>query len=240
VAIRVRGDNGVAVPAVLDYCEEASLGYAFGYNANEVLQRRSAQWLAEVELVHHFYGYRDPHMQRYEQINDYQAGSWEQPRRIVAKIEATPAGSQRRFVVTNLSEPAREVYRDFYAQRGAVPEQPIGQLKNGLSADRLSSCSFCANSFKLLVAVAAYALVALYRQACAGIDEVAKADVATLRSRYWKVPAEVRREARRVRVSLPGGWENRQLWQQTLQAIGQHAGVLQQVGEPPGPTQQAS
>jgi hypothetical protein len=238
--IRVRGDNGVAAPAVLDYCEEASLGYAFGYAANEVLQRRSEHWLREVQLVHHYYGYRDPHMQRYEQITDYQAGSWQQPRRIVAKIEVTPQGSQRRFVVTNLPEPAREVYRGFYTQRGAVPEQPIGQLKNGLSADRLSSGGFCANSFKLLVAMAAYALVALYRQACAGIEGVATADVQTLRDRLWKVPAEVKREARRARVSLPGNWEGRLEWEQTLQAVGQYAGQLQQVGEPPGAAQQAS
>jgi hypothetical protein len=237
--IRVRGDGGLSVPAVLDYCEEAGLGYAFGYYGNEVLQRRSEHWLREVQLVHHFYGYRDPHMQRYEQITDYQAGSWEQPRRIVAKIEATPAGSQRRFVVTNLPESAREVYRDFYARRGAVPEQPIGQLKNGLSADRLSSCGFCANSFKLLVAVAAYALVALYRQACAGMEGVAGADVQTLRERLWKVPAEVKREARRVRVSLPGDWQGRAEWGQTLQAVGQYAGRLQAVGQPPGAAGQA-
>lgn len=35
-------------------------------------------------------------------------------------------------------------------QRGAVPEQPIGELKNGLRADRLSACGFCANAFRLL------------------------------------------------------------------------------------------
>src|SRR5262245_20058277 len=63
VVIRVRGDTAYGVPALLDYCEEANLGYAFGYASNAVLQRRSAHWLAEVELVHHFYGQSDPHMQ---------------------------------------------------------------------------------------------------------------------------------------------------------------------------------
>jgi Transposase DDE domain group 1 len=239
VAVRVRGDGGFSVPALLDYCEEAKLGYALGYASNAVLQRRSGHWLAELELIHHFYGYRDPHMQRYEQITDYQAQSWPHPRRIVVKVEVTPQGSQRRFVVTNLTEPERQLYRDFYVQRGEVPEQPIGELKNGLKADRLSSCGFCANGLKMLVAVTAYALVALYRQACGGIEGVANADIQTLRSRLWKVPAEVRREARRVRVSLAESWEGRAVWQQTLQAVGQYAGQCQQVGEPPG-TQQAS
>lgn len=238
--VRVRGDCAYSVPALLDYCDEAKLGYAFGYAQNAVLERRSAHWLAEVELVHRHYGYREPHMQRYEQITDYQAQSWPRPRRVVVKVEVTPVGSQRRFVVTNLQEPERQLYRDFYVQRGSVPEQPIGELKNGLRADRLSSCGFCANALKLLVAVAAYALVVLYREACAGVAGVANADVQTLRSRLWKVPAEVRQEARRVRVSLPGSWPERSVWEQTLQAVGQYVGQLQQVGEPPGPPPQAS
>lgn len=240
VAIRVRGDGGLSVPAVLDYCEGATLGYAFGYAANAVLQRRSEHWLREVELAHHFYGYRDPHMQRYEHSTDYQAQSWEQPRRVVVKVEVTPQGSQRRFVVTNLTGPAREVYRDFYVRRGAVPEQPIGELKNGLSADRLSSSGFCANALKLLVVVAAYALAALYRQACAGVEEVANADIETLRSRLWKVPGEVTRRGGAVRVSLPGEWQDGALWQETLRAVQRQAAALQQVGEPPGPAPQAS
>jgi hypothetical protein len=240
VEIRVRGDNGVSTPALLDYCEAANLGYAFGYAANCVLQRQSEHWLKEVELVHQFYGKGDPHMQRYEEIQDYQAGSWEQPRRVVAKVEVTPSGSQRRFVVTNLPEPAREVYRDFYVKRGAVPEGPIGQLKNGLRADRLSSGRFCANALKLLVAVVAYALAALYREACAGIEAVASADVETLRQRYWKVPAEVYLGAKAVRVSLPSSWEGGAVWEQTLGAVGRRAAELRQVGEPPGPPSQAS
>ena len=239
VDIRIRGDGGFSVPAMLDYCEEAKLGYAIGYATNAVLERRSAPWLAEVELVHHFYGHAEPHMQRYEQITDYQAQSWPHPRRIVVKVEATPQGSQRRYVVTNLTEPERALYRDFYVKRGEVPEQPIGQLKNGLKADRLSSCGFCANALKLLVALTAYALVVLYREACAGVEEVANADIQTLRSRLWKVPAEVRQEARRVRVSLPANWSERPLWEQTLQAVGHYVGQLQQVGEPPGPPPQA-
>lgn len=237
VDIRVRGDGGLSVPAMLDYCEEAKLGYAFGYSSNAVLQRRSEPWLAEVELYYGFYSYRDPHVQRYEHIRDYQAGSWTHPRRVVVKVERTPQGSQRRYVVTNLAEPERQLYRDFYVQRGAVPEQPIGELKNGLDADRLSSSGFCANAMKMLVAVVAYALVALYREACKDIEGLATADIQTLRRRQWKVPAEVRREARRVRVSLPCNWAGREDWERSLRAVSQHATRLAQAREPPGPSQ---
>ena len=238
VDIRVRGDGGLAVPAVLDYCEEARLGYALGYASNAVLQRRSEHWLREVELVHHFYGYRDPHMQRFEHINDYQAGSWPHPRRVVVKVEVTQQDSQRRFVVTNLAEPPRRLYQGFYVQRGCVPEQPIGELKNGLRADRLSCSGFCANALKLLVAVVAYALVVLYREACAGVEGVANADIGSLRDVLWKVPAELTEEADRVRLSLPSGWPYRQTWEQTLQAVRQHAEQLAELGQPPGLTGQ--
>src|SRR5262249_62037506 len=120
------------------------------------------------------------------------------PRRIVAKIERTPVGSQRRFVVTNLSDPPEVVYREFYVQRGAVPERPIGELKNGLRAERLSACGFCANALRLLLHVVAYAIVVLFREAAAGVPEGATATVGTLRPRTWKVGAVLECGPRRL------------------------------------------
>ena len=55
--------------------------------SNAVLERATAQALADVELYYRFYGYRDPHVQRFEELRDYQADSWPQPRRVIAKIE---------------------------------------------------------------------------------------------------------------------------------------------------------
>ena len=98
-----------------------------------------------------FYGAREPHVQRFEEVAGYQADSWPHPRRVIAKVERTPQGSQRRFVVSNRAEAPAVLYREVYVQRGAVPEQPIGELKHGLRADRLSACGFRANAFRLLV-----------------------------------------------------------------------------------------
>ena len=95
-------------------------------------------------------------------------------------------------------------------QRGEVPEQPIGEMKNGLRCDRLSACGFCANAFRLLVHALAYAIVVLFREAAAGVPEVATATVGTLRQRLWKVGAVVVTGARRMwftcrDVAVPGG-----------------------------------
>jgi hypothetical protein len=137
----------------------------------------------------------------------------------VAKIEVTPQGSQRRFVVTNLPEPAAAVYRDFYVQRGKVPEQPIGEMKNGLQADRLSACGFSANAFRLLVHTLAYAIVVLFREAVAAVPEVATARVSTLRQRLWKVAAVVRSGVQRIRWHLSQTWPYGAVWGRVLAAV---------------------
>jgi hypothetical protein len=219
VRIRVRSDNGLAVPGLYDYCESHDLPYAFGYASNAVLQRATAQALADLELYQHWYQHREPCVQRFESLPNYQAESWSRPRRIVAKIEVTPQGSQRRFVVTNLEDPAEAVYRDFYVQRGRVPEQPIGEMKNGLQADRLSACGFCANAFRLLVHTLAYAIVVLFREAAAAVPEVATATVSTLRQRLWKVGAVVITGVRQIRIHLSETGPHRQLLRRVLAAV---------------------
>src|SRR6516164_6357335 len=219
VPIRLRSDNGQAVPELYAYCEQHALPYALGYASNAVLQRATAAALADLELYHACYGHREPALQRFESLSDYQADSWPRPRRIVAKIEVTPQGSQRRFVVTNLTEPAAVVYRDFYVQRGRIPEQPIGEMKNGLRAERLSACGFCANAFRLLVHTLAYALVVLFREAVRGVPEVATASVSTLRQRLWKVGAVLVRSARRLRLRVSATWPFAGLWSRVLSGV---------------------
>ena len=114
-------------------------------------------------------------------IDDYQASGWPHPRRIIAKVEAMPQGTNRRFVVTNLDGSPAEIYHGFYVKRGNVPERPIGPLKNGLGADRLSSPRFLANAWKLQCHVLAYAIYVLFQEANASVPEVAGKEVATLR-----------------------------------------------------------
>jgi hypothetical protein len=220
VVILVRGDSSLAGPDVYDFCEAEGLLYAFGYASNPVLQRRTAHALAELELYYHFYGQRvEPQVQRFEVLEDYQAESWSRPRRLLCKLECTPQGAQRRFVVSNLPGDAGGIYRGFYVQRGAVPEQPIGELKNGLDLGRLSASSFRANAYRLLLHVVAYGLVVLLREAAAAIAEVSRASVSTLRSRLWKVGASVQVQAGRIVFRVAASWPRRALWLQVQQAV---------------------
>lgn len=219
VLILVRGDSGLAVPAMYEYCEAEGLLYAFGYASNDVLRARTDPLLADLQEYYHWYGHREPQVQRFEIIEDYQAGTWARPRRIIAKIEINPHGSNRRYVVTNLSGHPQGVYRGFYVQRGAVPERPIGEMKNGLQADRLSFHHFRANALKLLEHTLAYALVVLHREATAAIPEVARAEVGSLRQKLWKVGAVVQTSVRRIWFHFSATWPYRDLWLRVQQAL---------------------
>src|SRR5262249_30399856 len=191
----------------------------FGYASNAVLSARTEAWLAALREYYHGYGAREPHVQRFEALTDYQAESWSRPRRVVVKLEITPQGTNRRYVVTNLPWPPQGVYHGFYVQRGHVPEHPIGEMKNGLRAERLSLHRFRANGMKLLAHAPAYALGVLHREATAALPEVARAEVRTLRQRLWKVGAVVRTSARRIWLHFSETWPYRDLWVRVRHAV---------------------
>lgn len=219
VRILIRGDTGFAVPAMYEFCEQEGLLYVFGYASNEVLKARIESWSKDLQEYYHWYGRREPHVQRFEAINDYQAQSWPRPRRVIAKIEINPCGVNRRFIVTNLPGNARSIYQRVYVKRGDIPESPIGELKKGLLGDRLSSHSFRANAVKLVEHMMAYALVVLYREAMAdAVPELAKAEVSTLRQSLWKVGARVVTTPRRIRFHFSQTWPFRGLWVRAHQA----------------------
>jgi hypothetical protein len=228
VLILLRGDTGLAVPEIYEFCEAEGLLYALGYSSNAVLKERTAAALSDLETYYAFYQHREPEMQRFEVLEDYQAESWSRPRRIVAKIEINRHGVNRRFVVTNLSGHGHGIYHGFYVQRGNVPEKPIGELKNGLQMDRLSFHRFRANGLKLLEHTLAYALVVLHREATAALPEVATAEVRTLRQKLWKVGAVVKTSVRRIWFHFSETWPHRHLFRRVHQAVQDFVASLRQ------------
>lgn len=232
--IIVRGDCGFAVPDMYDYCDADGLLYVFGYGSNEVLKGKTAAALADLQLYYDCYSQREPSVQRFERFEDYQADSWSRPRSIIAKIEINRYGVNRRFVVTNMTGHPQGIYQGVYVQRGNVPERPIGDLKNGLHADRLSLHGFRANALRLLEHTLAYAIVVLYRQAAASVPEVAHAEVGTLRQMLWKVGAVVKTSVRRIWFHFSATWPYRELWLRTHRAVMDWLDVLADSRRRPG------
>jgi hypothetical protein len=152
-----------------EVCERLRISYTFGLSTNAVLQRDTEGLLAEAVA-----GYererqaarqqeppRPPVPSRLFTGFWYQAGTWSQPRWVVAKAEANDRGTNRRFVVTN--RPGAVLFPeptyDQYAGRGES-ENRNKELKCGLGMDRLSDHRFLANYFRLYLHAVAMNLLA--------------------------------------------------------------------------------
>jgi len=225
VAILVRGDGGFAVPEMYEYCEREGLFYAFGYSTNATLKRRTETLLNDT--IEEFDKGGEA-VQRFQAFDDYQAGTWSRPRRILAKVEVNRQGTNRRFVVTNMSGDAQGLYHGFYVKRGNVPEKPLAELKNGLGAGRLSSHGFTANSMRLGLHVLAYAIFVLFREATADVPEVATAEVDTVRIKLFKVGAVVKTSVRRIWFHLSETWPHRELFLRVQVALSRFVAAVQE------------
>ena len=141
-------------------------------------------------------------------------------RRIVTKVEITQLGGTNvRFVVTNMSGLAAGIYQGFYCQRGNLPERPIGELKNDLHMDRLSSHRFLANGHKLMTHLLAYALYVLFREANEKTPEVNKMEVSTARTRLFKVGALVQATHRHIWFRVSSHWPGATLLTRAAKAV---------------------
>jgi hypothetical protein len=96
VVIVVRGDSGLAVPAMYEYCEGEGLLYAFGYGSNDVLEARTDPLLADLQTYYHWYRHREAEVQRFGSSRIIKRavgrgrGSWPRSRSIAtAAIAAT-------------------------------------------------------------------------------------------------------------------------------------------------------
>lgn len=88
----------------------------------------------------------------------YQAASWQQPRRVLAKVQWQRAQllPQASFVVTNLGARAQQVV-EFYNGRGTA-EQWLKEGKYALHWTRLFCRRFAANQARLALFALAYNL----------------------------------------------------------------------------------
>lgn len=88
----------------------------------------------------------------------YQAGSWDRPRRVIARCDYSDQGHEVRYIVTNIMNAvAKVVYEQIYCKR-ALCESWIKNIKE-TRCDRLSCSQFKANAFRLLLHALAYILL---------------------------------------------------------------------------------
>ena len=134
VRLPFRADAAFAKPEVYEYLESRDIGYAMRLPANEVLQRHI------LHLLKRLVGRPPKKPVVWYHDFKYQAKTWDQSRRVVAKVEWHQGELFPRvgFVVTNLSLPAVGVTH-YYNGRGHGRAVDQGrQIRPELDADRVS------------------------------------------------------------------------------------------------------
>jgi len=190
-----RGDAAFANPGVYRFLEAEGYLYAIRLPANGVLQR-SIEGLLKRPVG------RPPNrpVVQYADFR-YQAGSWDTPRRVVAKVEWHKGELFPRvgFIVTNLPWSKRRVVR-FYNGRGTA-EQWIKEGKNAVKWTRLSCHDFVDNQVRLQLFALAYNLGNFLRR-IALPSSVKHWSMTTLREKLIKIGAKVVHHARYVTFQM--------------------------------------
>src|SRR6516165_982305 len=121
-----RGDSAFALPRLLRLLEWEGFRYAIRLKTNPVLQPKIAH------LLKRPVGRPSRKPKKFYASFRYRAGSWDQARRVVAKVEwhAGELFPRVGFLVTNLKWHAKKVVR-FYNRRGTA-EQWIKEGKNAV------------------------------------------------------------------------------------------------------------
>lgn len=132
---------------------------------------------------------------------NYQAASWDKPRRVVAKVEWHQGELFPRigFIVTNMSTRAKAVVH-FYNGRGTA-EQWIKEGKYALNWTRFSCKQFDSNEVRLALFVLAYNLGNFLRRLALS-REIKHWSLRTLLMKLIKIGAKVVRNSRYVTFQM--------------------------------------
>jgi len=207
-----RGDAAFANPEVYQYLEGKSFRYAIRLPSNDVLQKGIRHLLTRPvgrpskKPIIWYHDFR------------YQAAGWDQPRRVVAKVEWHQGELLPRvgFIVTNLSaKPVGVVH--FYNKRGTA-EQWIKEGKYALNWTKLSCHRFVANQVRLQLFILAYNLGNFLRRL--GLPKAVKDwSLSSLQRKLIKIGGRIVCHARRIIFQLAEVAVSRDLFDAILERI---------------------
>jgi len=217
VDILVRGDSHFSVPEVHDFCRDHGVRFLLGQSPNSTLKALVAPTLSQAQALFDADVQASADADKREEPQPvspirlftefpYQAGTWAQPLRIVAKVEVSCLGSNVRFVTTNMesSQPSF-LYQKAYAGRGGM-ENYIKNHKTFLHSDRTSCHRFEANQFRLLLHSAAYMLLHAFQELLLYGTQLQQAYFNTLQQRLLKVGARVVERGTVIHFHLPSSF----------------------------------
>lgn len=215
VKIIFRGDSGFCRWRWLHWGENHGVHYLVGLAQNPRLLAASQPLMMAAEQA---FQTRQAKPRHFGEVQ-YAAATWDQERRVIVKAEHTAKGSNPRFLVTNLTGAAQELYDEVYCARGEM-ENRIKEQQLGLFADRTSGHDWWANQFRLLRS--GFACVLLERLRTLGLagTELARAQAETIRLKLLKIGAVGLRNTRRIQLLLSSRHPYQRRFGQVAQALG--------------------
>ena len=214
-----RADAAYAVPGLLDWLEAEGIRYAISMSSNSKLKDMVQPALTRVRAAVESSG----QTKREYGVRAYQAGSWKTFRMVSYKAEVLAEmgniKDNARFLVHRLpGNVGSEGAFDFYYGHSDM-ENTLKSLKDDLAMDRTSCCSFLANQFRLLLTLAAYALMMTVSEHAAN-EELRRATMGTLRIRLLKIAVRIKSSVRRVLLEFTGHFPWAEDWMACALAIG--------------------
>src|SRR5512146_321218 len=204
--ILIRGDSHYGRNEAMAWCEQTpGIDYVFGFAGNDALDALTREAADAIATTRALSG--KAKLRGFKSFR-YGAKTWNEERRFVARIEATPKGLDIRYIVTSLKAGAKHLYEVVYCARG-MAENFIKLHKSQLASDRTSCRDPRANQFRLIVHTAAYWLLLAMRNAVPARSPLAVGEFTTVRLRLLKIAARIVEGAARIRVFLPSACPER-------------------------------
>lgn len=207
VRILFRGDSGFCRHRMLAWCERHGVGYITGLAKNKRLQAQTSGLTDQAEAAFKTTGEK----QRLFDTLAYGAKSWKRERRVIVKAEHNSLGPNTRYVVTNLTGDAQQLYDEVYCQRGEM-ENRIKEQQLDLFADRTSCHRWWPNQFRLLLSGLSYVLLETLRRVVLHNTDLARASCSTIRLKLIKIGGIILPNTRRVRFLLSSAWPYQDLF----------------------------
>jgi hypothetical protein len=210
VEILLRADSHYAAPEVFEWCRANRVDWILGLAPNIALSRHVAALEKSTAARFNAAPTRGK-VRRFAQFYDA-AQSWRRVERIIARVEAGSAGTDTRFIVTNLEAGrAKHLYERLYCARGQA-ENHIKAWKNHLAADRTSCHTAAANQFRLFLHAGAYWLLWSMRRVMPKGSAWRVVQFDTLRLRLIKLAARVVELKTQLKIHLPSSASDQRIF----------------------------
>ena len=216
VKIILRGDSGFCRNELMSWCEGQGVDFVFGLARNQRLRRIIGAQMHEATQQWNQTGKPARVFTEFEySAKKTKKGGWDRERRVIAKAEHIDGKENPRFVVTSLKSgegAAQALYEVMYCARGDMENRIQEQFS--LFADRVSAETMRANQMRLYLSAMAYILVSGLRRLGLPATELAQAQVSTIRTKLFKIGAQIRVTVRKVWVSMSSSYPWQDLYQQ--------------------------